>query len=362
MRLARLALATPPPWLPRAIELALPVHGADARECLGAEDADLGFVLEERWRRAQPPLSARLPFHYHRVPARARRWVARALLRRRRAPPFPREPIEPSVDALRWARGERARWPDARRAALLLTHDVDTAAGAARIGAVAELECGLRVRSTFFVCSHHYPLDTDALARLSEAGFEIASHGYDHDNRLAFRPEAERARRLDAIAARFRPRLALAGFRSPSLLRTPALFASLAGRFTWDSSIPDVDLEGPGGCGTVLPFRIGPLLEIPVTLPMESSLLYRGERPATVFERWTAKLEWIRAVGGVAVAVLHTEPGLGGHPELLRRYADWVAKAPPDVWITTPRELVLWLEGTGFLPAAPARETQEISA
>jgi hypothetical protein len=265
------------------------------------------------------------------------------------------------VDALRFARGERPRWPAGQRAALLLTHDVDTAAGAARIAAFAELERGLGVRSAFCVCSHHYPLDLDLLVRLDAEGFEVASHGYDHDNRLAFRPEAERAARLDAILARFRPRLPLAGFRSPSLLRTPVLLSSLAGRFAWDSSIPDVDLEGEGGCGTVLPFRIGPLVELPVTLPMESSLLYRGDSPSRVFERWTEKLAWIRAVGGVAVAVLHTEPALGGHPELLRRYADWVAKAPPDLWITTPRELVRHLEVSSFLATAPATRTQEIS-
>jgi peptidoglycan/xylan/chitin deacetylase (PgdA/CDA1 family) len=356
MKLARIALADRPPWLPGASELSLPVRAGETRARLAAADCDLGFVLEERWRDPRPPLSARLPFHYHRLPARARRLAARALLGRRRPGPFPREPIERAVDAIRWARGERAHWPDGRRAALLLTHDVDTAAGAARIGSVAELSRALGVRATFFVCSHHYPLDTDALARLEQAGFEIASHGYDHDNRLAFRPEAERRQRLDAIAARFRPRIALAGFRSPSLLRTPELFASLAGRFAWDSSIPDVDLENGGGCGTVLPFRIADLVEIPVTLPMESSLLYRGERPAVVFERWTEKLAWIRDVGGVAVAVLHTEPTLGGHPELLRLYADWVAKAPPDVWITTPSELLRWLEAERLL--APTRESR----
>jgi peptidoglycan/xylan/chitin deacetylase (PgdA/CDA1 family) len=338
------------------------VSAAETRTAIAAADADLPFVLEERWRRPRAPLSARLPFHYHRVPARARRLVARVLAARRRPGAFPREPGEPSVDAIRFERGERPRWPEGRRAALLLTHDVDSAAGARRIADVAALETRLGVRSAFFVCSHHYPLDGDALARLAGAGFEIASHGYDHDTRLAFLPEAQRAARLDAIAARFRPRFPLAGFRSPSLLRTPALFASLAGRFAYDSSIPDVDLEGEGGCATVLPFRIGDLVEIPVTLPMESSLLYRGESPARVFERWSEKLVWIRAVGGVATAVLHTEPGLGGHPELLRRFADWVAKAPQDLWITTPRELLRHLESSGFFLPAPAPRTQGVPA
>jgi hypothetical protein len=315
---------------------------------------DLAYFLEERWRRLAAPASARLPFHYHRIPPRLRLALARLLAQRTRATPFPRAPFEPALDAIRWARGERIAWPAGARCALLLTHDVDTARGASAIAGVAELERALGVRSAFFVCSHHYPLDLDLLAKLEAEGFELASHGWNHDNRLAFLPAAERAGRLDAITARFRPRFALAGFRSPSLLRTPELLRDLGTRFAWDSSIPDVDLELGGGCGTVLPYRIGHLLEIPITLPLESSLLYRGESPARVFEAWTEKLDWIRRVGGVANAVLHPEPQLGGHPELLRRYADWVAAAPSDVWVITPRQLCAHLEHIGFAALAPS--------
>jgi hypothetical protein len=354
LRLARVDLSERPPWLPKGVGLDLPLlESAPARHPLPEGQVDLAYFLEERWRRLDAPASARLPFHYHRLPARLRLGLARLLAHRADPTPFPRAPFEPTLDAIRWARGERVAWPGGARCALLLTHDVDTARGASAIASVAELERALGVRSAFFVCSHHYPLDLDGLARLEREGFELASHGWNHDNRLAFLPAPERAARLDAIAARFRPRFALAGFRSPSTLRTPELLADLSSRFAWDSSIPDVDLELGGGCGTVLPYRIGRLLEIPITLPLESSLLYRGEAPARVFEAWTAKLDWIRRVGGVATAVLHTEPQLGGHPELVRRYADWVARVPPDVWTVTPRRLCAYLERVGFATLPP---------
>jgi hypothetical protein len=151
--------------------------------------------------------------------------LARLLAQRAEPAPFPRAPFEPTLDAIRWARGERIAWPGRARCALLLTHDVDTSRGASLIASVAELERALGVRSAFLVCSHHYALDLDLLARLEQEGFELASHGWNHDNRLAFLPAPERAARLDAIAARFRPRFALAGFRSPSTLRTPELLA-----------------------------------------------------------------------------------------------------------------------------------------
>ncbi len=360
MKFARVELEPRPPWLPRGMGLDLPLlESAPALHPLPAGQVDLAYFLEERWRRQGVPLSARLPFHYHRLPARLRLLLARLLARASEPSPFPRGPFEPTLDAIRWARGERIEWPGGARCALLLTHDVDTARGAAAIASVAEREQALGVRSAFFVCSDHYPLDLDLLERLERRGFEIASHGWNHDNRLAFLPEAERVARLDAIAARFRPRFALAGFRSPSTLRTPELLRDLASRFGWDSSIPDVDLELGGGCGTVLPFRIGALLEIPITLPLESSLLYRGESPARVFEAWSEKLDWIRRVGGVATAVLHTEPQLGGHPELLRRYEEWIRRVPPDVWAATPRALCAYLERAGF--ATLPRTTSEVS-
>jgi peptidoglycan/xylan/chitin deacetylase (PgdA/CDA1 family) len=230
---------------------------------------------------------------------------------------------------------------------------VDTRRGAELIPAFAALERGLGVRSTFFVCSHHYPLDYDALGKLAAEGFEIASHGYNHDNRDGFLAEPEREARLREIRRSLGARVPLAGFRAPSLARTPALYASLARHFAWDSSVPDVDLEDEGGCATVLPFRIGELVEIPVTLPLESSLLYRGTSATRIFELWSDKLDWIRRVGGVATAVLHTEPHLGGHPELRACYARWLGTLGSDLWVTTPSELLAHLTHERFFELAP---------
>lgn len=339
---------TLPSWLPTDAELWLPVEPSDTRDTAEAATADLGYVLEERYRDPRAPASTWLPFHYHQVPAVTRRALARLLCGMRRPDAFPRRPFDPSVDYVRWRRGERILWPGGRSCALLVTHDVDTRHGEALIRELAELERTLAVRSAFFVCSDHYPVDIELYARLEASGFEIGSHGYDHDGRIAFLTEREREARLDAIDRRFRPRVSLAGFRSPLLGRTPGLFRGLEKRFLYDSSVPDVDLEGSGGCGTVLPYRIGSLIELPITLPMDSSLIYGGAGPRQVFERWSEKLEWIRRVGGVATAVLHAEPHLGGHPEMRRRFAGWIAGLGTDVWVTTPRRLIQHLAESRF--------------
>lgn len=345
MKFACVRVDAPPPWLADHT-VRVPVHpGFDDAE-IGLFEVNLEYILAEGDRLPEKPLTALLPFHYHRLPPRLRLALARRILSRREGNSFPREPIETSVDAIRWALGERPRWPAGHRYVVLLTHDVDTARGFTLVPLLAELERELRVRSTYFVCSHHYPLDIDLLLRLEYHGFEVASHGYNHDNRIAFLSEDERSDRIRDITSRFRPRLPLLGFRSPSLVRSPALFASLDGHFLYDSSVPDVDLEGEGGCATVLPFQRGSMVEIPITLPMESTLLYQGLRPREIFDRWREKAEWVRRVGGVVNAVLHTEPHLGGHAELRRLYREWVASLPRDAWVTTPRQLLRHLRQT----------------
>jgi polysaccharide deacetylase family protein (PEP-CTERM system associated) len=98
------------------------------------------------------------------------------------------------------------------------------------------------VRSTFFVLgwvAERYPA---LVRRISEAGHEIASHGYAHrliydQTRQAFREDIWRAKRLleDASGT------AVAGYRAPSYSITPkslwALDALLDEGYRYDSSI-----------------------------------------------------------------------------------------------------------------------------
>jgi polysaccharide deacetylase family protein (PEP-CTERM system associated) len=98
------------------------------------------------------------------------------------------------------------------------------------------------VRSTFFVLgwvAERYPA---LVRRISEAGHEIASHGYAHrliydQTRQAFREDIRRAKRLleDASGT------AVAGYRAPSYSITPkslwALDALLDEGYRYDSSI-----------------------------------------------------------------------------------------------------------------------------
>ena len=115
----------------------------------------------------------------------------------------------------------------------------------------------------------------------------------------------------------------------------------------WNSgSSPDTERDGPfggaAGCGTVIPFRYGPLLELPLTLTQEVYLhqVY-GFSANEALRIWIEKLAHIRSVGGVAVFNIHPVWVSSKHPDLFRafqKFVETVANAP-DILVTTPSGL-----------------------
>jgi hypothetical protein len=315
---------------------------------------------------ARRPASARLPFHYHRVPPRLRR-LLRDLMTRRAgdaAEGYPSWPIEPSVEAARriWLHAARAadpslrlpwRWPDAKRFALCLTHDVDTEAGLAASLEFAAEEEERGLRGCFYLVASAYPLDDGRVAELAAHGAEVGLHDLAHDNRLAFLPGDEIAERLDR-ALEAVDGLGVRGFRSPSMLRSPALYAALRGRFLYDSSVPDTGLlPERNGCATVFPFEVDGLPVVPLTVPPDGQLLSRGLQPAEVLAAWIAKCEWIAGVGGCAVHLTHPEPGFSAGAAMrpvLNGFLDWV-RDRDDAWRALPADVA------AHAAAAPGRAT-----
>jgi len=364
----RLGPSLCPPWLagdsihvwaslardePRGEPLAAFCHGGRARPAIAntATGIVFGFnwqqaldwVLLERYLAPRPPLQARLPFHHHLVPARLRLMIARVTTAwaRRRPPAFPAWPVEPAVEALRYvlaraaalsgAGGETPGLGRSARPMVVLTHDIDTAAGGGPALEMAGMEEEAGFRSTWFVVPCRGGVLSrlrPCLDRLYAAGHEIGVHGFDHGNRTPFLPPADLGRRLDcarAALADYCPR----GYRSPGLVRTPALYEQLEGRFDYDSSVPDTELytaAGRGnGCGSTIPFRRGSLLVLPVTLPLDALLIHYGFGPREISALWAEKLAWLGRVGGIGVCVTHAEPHYGGRRGMLRWYREFLA-------------------------------------
>ena len=283
------------------------------------------------------------------VPLRLRRALQRWHGGRQDVNRFPRWPLELSLirfqqlmlgALLRDASEMRyvGLWPGNRDFALVLTHDVDTAAGFARIESVARVERDLGLRSAWFIVPELYPVDWDYLARLAEDGFEIGVHGLHHDGRL-FASREIFASRLPRIEEYVR-RLGAAGFRSPATLRRAEWLSEIT--VDYDASYFDTDPfePQPGGTCSWFPFFLGALVELPYTLPQDFTLFDKLRLDAA--PTWIAKLEAIERYRGMALFLTH--PDYLDRPERIdayRRALQWAVKRA-NCWHALPREVATW--------------------
>jgi hypothetical protein len=351
----------------RGTVLARFVDGADAWPAIVESDEGVTFLFDpdeaiaaiqnETYFQPHRPLHTHVSLPYQYVPGEVRLRVFRWLVKPQApAAGFPAWPHDASVDAMRWA-FTRAQsradgvsratpsWPKGKRAAFTISHDVDTAAGVRRIPETAAFEEAAGVRSCWYVVGDLFEVDPPTLQALAAGGHEIGLHGDRHDNTIAYRPPEEIERRLAGCAEWMR-RYDMRGFRSPSLLETPALRDALRRRFSYASQVPDSEvysLIGPRrGCATSFPFLRHGLLEIPITLPMEDKLIMQGMNEAQILDLWRGKAAAVKEVGGVIQLAIHNEPHLlrrcrGAYEQLVRELA-----ADRTLWQATTAQIADW--------------------
>src|SRR5579864_2590190 len=76
-------------------------------------------------------------------------------------------------------------WPNGKKFAFVLTHDVEGQAGADRCRQLMELEMQLGFRSSFnFVPEGSYHVDKGMRDELVRNGFEVGVHDFRHDGKL----------------------------------------------------------------------------------------------------------------------------------------------------------------------------------
>lgn len=271
------------------------------------------------------PVSSRLPFPYHWVPAQVRMWIARRIgaLRRgelARAGHFPRWPLDLSADLLADLAGAT---PPATKTPVILSHDLDSEEGLRNlVDRFLPLEESVGARSTSFVVPFKWPLDHGLLAETRSRRHELGVHGFDHGNRTPFLAPAEQRERFN----RTRPlieKYGMVGYRAPSLLRTRALLNEVKRIFQYDSSVPTSGglFPVPGnGCATARPFSLDGLTEIPLSMPRDGSLLFLGHRPHEIAELWLRCARLIARSRGVVVLLTHCEDHFTGQPEMLAAY------------------------------------------
>lgn len=240
------------------------------------------------------------------IPQSARLWVRSALARRQRSRARNYWPIAPAsaVAASCWK-----GWPDGKRFAFVLTHDVEGQRGHDRCRAVASLESELGFRSSFnFVPEGSYRVDPALRHWLRSQGFEIGVHDLHHDGSL-YRSEAGFRAAAQQIN-RYLTDWNAVGFRSAFMLHNLEWLQQLD--LLYDASTFDSDPfePQPEAAGTIYPFLVkrsdgSSYVELPYTLVQDSTLFF-VLREKTI-DVWKRKLDWIREQGGMALVNVHPD-------------------------------------------------------
>ena len=200
-------------------------------------------------------------------------------------------------------------WPEGKRFALVLTHDVEWNAGQEKCPQLAKMERQLGLHSSFNFVPERYAVSPALRSFLTESGFEVGVHDLNHDGKLfsSKRLFYERSKRINKYLREWKA----VGFRAGAMHHNLEWIGELD--IEYDSSTFDTDPfePQPDGVQTIFPFAVerknipeSSLIELPYTLPQDFTVLVlmRCQNIAI----WKTKLDWIAQKGGMAL--LNTHP------------------------------------------------------
>lgn len=215
-------------------------------------------------------------------------------------------------------------WPEGKKFALVLSHDVDTQKGLDGCYKLMELEKELGFRSCFNFVPERYKNSDSMHKVLRQEGFDIAVHGLKHDGKLFFSKKIfnDRAQKIN----RYLDEWKTTGFTSPSMHHKLDWLV----RLNIDYSISTFDTDPfepqPDGVGTIFPFLVHKnssgsaaswphnlraskqsdfFVELPYTLPQDFTLFVILQEKDN--RLWKSKLDWIAERGGMVLLNTHSD-------------------------------------------------------
>ena len=270
------------------------------------------------------------------------------------------------VDRVRAGRRLAPPWPDGARVAVALSFDSDHETiplreGETRPGRLAQGEYGSRVGAprilaalarrsvpaTFFMPAVSALLHPEEVRGYSDAGHEVAAHGWIHERNMTLEPGDERGlavRSLDTLEK-------LTGVR-PVGIRTPSWdFSDATLRIIVEQGLAyDSSLMADDDCYELLadgePTGV---VELPVEWIRDDAVYFMMERyaslrpytpPRDVFTLWRDEFDAARADGGLFQLTMH--PHVIGHRSrmvVLTELLDHMASFD-DVWFATHAQVV----------------------
>ena len=289
------------------------------------------------------------------MPVRIRRHLQRAYFKGWQNLPFPRWPVDVTVDCLHEAflrltmRAQgRDRvpfiwfWPEGASGCLILTHDVETAAGRDFAPALMDIDISHGFRASFQVVpEERYEVPDSFVREIRSRGFEFNIHDLNHDGRL-FREKTEflrHANRINEYVKRYDAR----GFRAGAMYRNQDWYDAF--EFSYDMSVPNVAHLEPqrGGCCTVMPYFVGRILEIPLTTSQDYSIFHILNDYS--IELWKKQIDLILRKNGLVSFITHPDylierRSRGVYESLLAYLREFVQRR--GLWETVPGEVDRW--------------------
>lgn len=272
-----------------------------------------------------------------------------------RSIPFPHWPIDRTVEQMHetllrlcmQARGDKKLpfiwfWPEGFTSCAIVTHDVETVQGRDFCFSLMDIDDSFGIKSSFqLIPEERYELQPAFVESIRSRGFEVNVHDLNHDGRLFanYTQFTERARRINEYGRAFHAQ----GFRSGALYRNLAWYEAL--EFSYDMSVPNVGHLDPqrGGCCTVMPYFVGGILELPVTITQDYSLFHILKQYST--ELWKHQISRLMEYRGLANFIVHPDyiqqrPMTDVYQSLLAHLAQ--LRSEGKIWAPLPREVNQW--------------------
>jgi glycosyltransferase involved in cell wall biosynthesis len=289
------------------------------------------------------------------LPLSIRSALQRVKLKNAMLNPFPRWPVDRTVDrvfektmiAVIRANGGQAIpfiwfWPEGKQAASILTHDVEDEAGKAFCQSLMDIDDEYGFKASFqIVPEKRYSVEPEFLQQLRERNFEICVHDLNHDGNL-YEDRTEFRRRAQIINT-YCNKFGTEGFRSGVLYRNLLWYGDY--QFSYDMSLPNVahlDPQG-GGCCTVMPYFVDKILEIPVNATQDYSLFHILHEHS--IDLWKQQIRTIVDGHGLISFIIHPDYVIEkDHQQIYRQLLSYLREqcAIHKIWVTVPSQINSW--------------------
>lgn len=285
------------------------------------------------------------------VPRKVQLFVRKNLIQHKRKCFTDTWPIDKTAGEkpLNWS-----NWPERKKFALVLTHDVERDNGQKKCINLSKIEEDYGMVSSFNFIPERYTVSPVLRLYLENKGFEIGVHDLNHDGKL-FRSKKIFESRVPKINYYLKEWKAV-GFRAGAMHHNLDWIGKLD--IEYDCSTFDTDPfePQPDGVKTIFPFWVnnnnGGFAELPYTLPQDFTLFILMNMKDCGL--WKKKLDWIVENEGMVLINTHPDYMYFNNNEygkekysvqIYRDFLEYVAeKYEGQYWNALPRKIASFVK------------------